>query len=157
MAATSPEEKDFTGQSFILPHMHDTYPLIDPLKQNLSGRRVFISGASKGIGKAMAIAYARAGASYIAIAARSDLATQKKEVEEAAKRANRQSIPTVLSLNVDVTDWKSVKSAAEKVEAEFGGLDILINNAGCLSEFVRIVDADPDLWWRDWEVNVKGN
>lgn len=157
--ATSPlilEEKDFTGQSFILPNFHDTYPFIDPLKQDLKGKRIFISGASKGIGRALAIAYARAGASHIAIAARSDLSVQKKEVEDAARNAPRDSTPIVLSLNVDVTDWKSVKRTAEKIEAEFGGLDILINNAGYLSEFVRIVDADPEKWWRDWEVNVKG-
>ena len=49
----------------------DTYPAIDPTKANLGGKAVFISGASKGFGKAIALSLAKAGASYIAIGARS--------------------------------------------------------------------------------------
>lgn len=50
-----------------------------------------------------------------------------------------------------------MESAAKDVSEIFDGrLDVLINNAGYLSEFAGIPDTDPDDWWRDWEVNVKG-
>ena len=45
---------------------NDTYPEIDPLRVNLRGKAVFVSGASKGMGRAMVLSFARAGASYIA-------------------------------------------------------------------------------------------
>ena len=52
---------------------NDTYPFIDPANKDLSGRSVLITGASKGIGRSTALSFARAGASNIAIAARSSL------------------------------------------------------------------------------------
>jgi FlaA1/EpsC-like NDP-sugar epimerase len=57
-------------RDFVTNH-HDTYPFIDPTKANLSGKSVLITGASKGIGKATAISFAKAGCPKIAIAARS--------------------------------------------------------------------------------------
>jgi NAD(P)-dependent dehydrogenase (short-subunit alcohol dehydrogenase family) len=58
---------------------------------------------------------------------------------------------------LDVTSRTSVEAAAKDVSKTFDGkLDILINNAGYLAGFAGIPDSDPDEWWRDWEVNVKG-
>jgi NAD(P)-dependent dehydrogenase (short-subunit alcohol dehydrogenase family) len=63
----------------------------------------------------------------------------------------------VLALPLDVTSRTSVESAFTTVSAAFSSrLDILINNAGYLSSFNGIPGTDPDEWWRDWEVNVKG-
>jgi NAD(P)-dependent dehydrogenase (short-subunit alcohol dehydrogenase family) len=60
-------------------------------------------------------------------------------------------------LKLDVTDRDEVDAAVKAVSAAFGGrLDVLVNNAGYLSAFAGIPDSDPDEWWRDWEVNVKG-
>jgi NAD(P)-dependent dehydrogenase (short-subunit alcohol dehydrogenase family) len=60
-------------------------------------------------------------------------------------------------LKLDVTDRNNVEGVAKEVAAAFDGrLDVLINNAGYLSKFVGVPDSDPDEWWRDWEVNVKG-
>lgn len=62
-----------------------------------------------------------------------------------------------MTIKLDVTKRASVESAAEKVSAAFDGkLDILINNAGYLSKFAGIAQTDPDEWWTDFEVNVKG-
>jgi NAD(P)-dependent dehydrogenase (short-subunit alcohol dehydrogenase family) len=122
----------------------------------LSGKHVFITGASKGVGKATAISYAKAGASGIALGARSDLSPIVQEVLEAANSAGH-SEPQILTLSLDVTNRESVDAAAKTVSKAFDGrLDILINNAGYLSGFSGIPDTDPDEWWRDWEVNVKG-
>jgi NAD(P)-dependent dehydrogenase (short-subunit alcohol dehydrogenase family) len=108
------------------------------------------------VGKATAISYARAGASGIAIAARSSLEDVSKEMLAAAAKAGRKE-PEIVTINLDVTDNKSVTAARDQVSKAFGDkLDILINNAGYLSTFHPIAETDPDEWWRDWEVNIKG-
>lgn len=128
----------------------DTYPEIDPLQANLSDKAVFISGASRGFGKAIAISYAKAGASYIAIAARSSLEDVAKEVKAAASDAGRKE-PNVLSLKLEVTDAKSVEDAFQNISQEFGRLDVVINNAGILGERAAIADSDPEIWWQTSE------
>jgi hypothetical protein len=68
--------------------MHTTpYPYISPSKQNLSGRAVFITGTSKGIGRATVLSFAVAGASYIAIGARSSLDSLVAELRNTANKA----------------------------------------------------------------------
>lgn len=147
----SSQGNDFT------PTIHnDTYDYIKPEQFNLEGRSVFITGASKGIGRDTSLGFARAGASNIAIGARSDMSSLAKEMKEAAKKAGRKE-PNVISIKLDVSDQKSVDDAAKQIEKEFGELDILINNAGYLEDFSKkIADSDPADWWRVWEVNIKG-
>jgi NAD(P)-dependent dehydrogenase (short-subunit alcohol dehydrogenase family) len=140
-----------------VPTIHsDTYPRIDPLKADLSGKTVLITGASKGIGRATALSFAKAGASGIAILARSDLTSLESEILEAAKEAGRPQAPKILRLKVDATDRKSVEKAAADFAAEFDSLDFLINNAGYLEEFHPLAESDPDEWWWTFEVNIKG-
>lgn len=116
---------------------------------------MFITGASKGIGKAVTLSFAKAGASFIAIGARSDLQSLEQAIQEAAASADRKP-PHVLLINLDVTSQKSVDDAAAKVEKAFGKLDILINNAGVIEPISPIVDSNPDAWWKTWTVNVRG-
>lgn len=137
-----------SGSDYYTHTVHnDTYPAISPLSADLSGQSVFIAGASRGIGKAIALSYARAGASQIAIGARSDLSAVVKEVEAAAVEAKRASSPKVLPLSLDVTSKESVGKAAEEVKGAFGKLDILINNAGILGKRAPVADADVDEWY----------
>ncbi|KAF5624785.1 oxidoreductase short chain dehydrogenase reductase family [Fusarium tjaetaba] len=144
-----------TLASYVSTH-NDTYPFIDPLKADLSGKSVLITGASKGIEKATAIRFAVAGCSKIILAARSDMADVEAAVKDAAKKANR-SQPLVHSIKLDITSEESVKAAAETTkEILDGGLDILINNAGCLEEWKSITESDPSEWWWTWEVTMKG-
>ncbi|KAL7902907.1 hypothetical protein HDV63DRAFT_362582 [Trichoderma sp. SZMC 28014] len=132
------------------------YPFIDPTKANLAGKSVLVTGASKGIGKATAIAFAAAGCSKIAIAARSALDEVTEAVKDAAANEDRPE-PVVLSLSMDVTSEESVKAAAESIADKFSGaLDVLICNAGYLEQWSPIAESQPDDWWRSWEVNVKG-
>lgn len=147
--------KDNFGASLMSQQHNDTYPLIDPTNADLSGKYVFISGVSKGIGKALAISYAQAGAAGIALGARSDLSSLENEVLDAAKKANRKE-PKILKLWLDVTALDSTQAAAKATECAFGKLDILINNAGYLASWAKMTEADPDEWWKTWEVNVKG-
>ncbi|KAF5720967.1 oxidoreductase short chain dehydrogenase reductase family [Fusarium mundagurra] len=144
-----------TLASYVSTHS-DTYPFIDPLKADLSGKSAFITGASKGIGKATAIRFAMAGCSKIILAARSDMAEVEASVIDAAKKANRPQ-PLVHSVKLDITSEESVKAAAETArEILDDSLDILINNAGYLEEWKPIAESDPSDWWWTWEVTMKG-
>ncbi|KAI0603156.1 hypothetical protein F4775DRAFT_532352 [Biscogniauxia sp. FL1348] len=142
--------------SFTKTTHHDTYPYISPGGLDYTGRSVFITGASKGIGRQTALSYAAAGCSNIAIGARSDLSGLEQEIKQVASKMGRK-VPKVVSMKLDVTVDDNVKAAAEMVTKEFGGvLDVLIANAGYLEQWIPLADSDASEWWRSWEVNVKG-
>lgn len=136
---------------------HDTYPFIDPSKaDDMRGKSVLVTGASKGIGLATAASFAAAGCAMIALAARSSLAAAEAAVKKAAAEADHPE-PKILLLNVDVTSVESVRAAAEEVDQAFGGrLDALINNAGYLPTWELVGESDPIEWWKTWEVNING-
>lgn len=120
----------------------DTYQTIAASKCNQRGRAVLITGASKGIGRASAISFAKAGASAIAVGARSSVDGTAAAVVDAAK-ASGHAIPQVLKLTLDVADAESVAKAALKTEQAFSRLDILVNNAGQMDKWLHIADTDP--------------
>ena len=132
---------------------HDTYPAIDPSKSNFAGKVVVVTGASKGIGKAIALAFAQANVSGLALLARSDLSAVKAACEAAQRPGQNIKI---LTIRADVTKTADVVAAAQKVKETFGRLDILINNAGYLEEVTLLGESEPIDWWRSFEVNVKG-
>lgn len=133
---------------------NDTYPEIDSSKANLSGKVVFIAGASRGLGQAQSVSFAKAGASKIAIGARGDLSATEKAMKAAAASAGKPE-PAILPLKFDVTDYKSVDEAAAQVKKNFGHVDIVINNAGIIGSSL-IADSNPDEWWRILQVNLGG-
>ena len=133
---------------------NDSYPAIDPSKSDFSGKAVFISGATRGLGRAMSISFAKAGASMLALAARSDVSETVQAVQEAAAQCGRPA-PKVLPIQLDVTDRAGVDAALQAVREQFGRLDILINNAGLLLGD-KITESDPDVWMRIWNVNLMG-
>ncbi|MDQ3991569.1 MAG: SDR family NAD(P)-dependent oxidoreductase, partial [Actinomycetota bacterium] len=94
---------------------------------DLTGRVALITGGSKGIGRAIAVAMAGAGAD-VAVAARGadDLDRVAKEVEALGRRA--------LAVPTDVTDVEQVRAMVEATTGEFGALDILVNVAGILRD-----------------------
>lgn len=145
------------GFNFTSTLRSDTYPAIDPNKLDLSGKHVFLSGASKGVGRAAAFSFVKAGVAAIAIAARSDLSALKQELEEAATDAGRKDIPYVKTILLDISDPQSIEQAAlETSNAFHGKLDILINNAGTMEEFKPTLQSEPDQWWHTWTVNIRG-
>lgn len=134
---------------------HTQYPAIDPsttLKGSAGGKVVLISGASSGIGRATAVAFAQAGARAVYILARSEEAL--KETTALVRQANPETA-CVYRL-CDVTDEAQVKAAVEDCVTRFGGIDAVDANAGYLGEWKKIGESDPESWWRTWEVNLRG-
>ncbi|KAL8824566.1 MAG: hypothetical protein Q9191_004969 [Dirinaria sp. TL-2023a] len=144
------------GQNFVPTNHHDTYPLISPLQSPLpSGFKVFITGASRGIGRATALSYAKAGASAIGIGARSNLSDLEQEIVKAAQDAGRKQVPKVLSVHLDVQEQGSVEKAAREVESQWGSVDVLVNNAGYMAKYEPMPESDPLEWWKTWEISTK--
>ncbi|KAK7985309.1 hypothetical protein PG996_005449 [Apiospora saccharicola] len=144
-------------QEFTKTRHNDIYEFISTKNNDLTGRSVFITGASKGIGREAALAFARAGCSKIAIGARSSLTDLASELEQAALDAGCPKAPQVLSLILDVQSEDSVKAAADAIAQKFGGtLDILINNAGYLEQWLPLAESNPMDWWLTFEINVRG-
>jgi len=152
----TPNPIEGPGDYDVTKQVHnDTYPAISPLSIPPLNKAVFVVGASKGIGFSIAKSFAQAGASHIAIGARSNLSTVKEAILKAAADANR-SAPQVLEVKIDVTSQKSTEDAAALVEKAFGKLDILLINAGILGSPALIAESDPEKWWETWNVNLRG-
>lgn len=134
---------------------HALYDSIDPkaaLAGSAAGKVVFISGASRGIGQATAVAFAMAGARAVYVTARSETALH--ETQALVRAANPE---TLCALNVcDVTIAAEVEAAVADCIARFGALDVADANAGYLGPWTKIGQSDPSGWWKNWEVNVKG-
>lgn len=134
---------------------HAVYPAIDPaaaLKGSASGKVVFLSGASQGIGQATAVAFARAGAAAVYITARSE-----QGLEQTRRRVIEANPGTKCAYSLcDVTDGQQVKAAITDCVRKFGAIDVADANAGYLDKWSKIGESDPESWWRAWEVNVKG-
>ncbi|KAF2099350.1 NAD-P-binding protein [Rhizodiscina lignyota] len=148
-------KRSLMGFDFTPTIHNDTYPFIDPRSQNMSGISVLVTGASRGIGRATCLSYARAGVSNIAVGARSSLDSLVEDINAAAKEAGKPE-PKVLPLTLDITDESSVEAARASVEKEFGRLDILYNNGGYLEPFLPVTESRTDEWWYTMTVNIKG-
>jgi len=134
---------------------HALYSSIDPegaLSGSAAGKTVFTSGASQGIGRATAVAFARAGASAVFVSARSSKGLA--ETRDLVLGANPDT--ACACFTCDVTDAAQVKAAVDDCVARFGGIDVADANAGCLGPWLPFAESDPVSWWRSWEVNIKG-
>ena len=122
---------------------------------SLKGKTLFITGASRGIGLAMALRAARDGAN-IAIAAKTDTPHPKLEgtihtAAEAIEKTGGRALPLV----VDVRDEEAVKAAIDTTAATFGGIDIVINNASAVAR-TSVADTDMKRYDLMQSINTRG-
>jgi 3-oxoacyl-[acyl-carrier protein] reductase len=140
----------------------------------LKGKVAVVTGASRGIGRADALALAEAGADVVItdILIESDeesrvmaqkygplsqvmQSTKVVYAEKTAKEIQAMGRRS-LAIKMDVTDREQVKEVFARVKEEFGSIDILVNNAGTLDHISQIEKQNDDLWERDLKVNLTG-
>lgn len=113
---------------------------------SMRGRRVLVTGASRGIGAAIARRFAELGAD-VALAARS-----VEAINGLAEELSALGVRAV-GLEADMSNRNSLDALMEKVAATFGGLDVLVNNAGVLPAASRAEKLD----WADWDATLQLN
>jgi len=116
---------------------------------SLGGKVALITGGSRGIGRASALAFADAGADVV-VASRK-LADLEKVAEEIRAKGRKS-----LAVASHVAKIEDSKSLVEKVKAEFGRIDILMNNAGTNPYYGPLMDAEEWAWDTTMNVNLKG-
>lgn len=116
---------------------------------NLTGKIAVVTGSSKGIGAAIALAFAKAGADVAVNYARDKEGAEEivKQIEEMGRRAK--------AYGADVSQADQVKDMFKAIEKDLGSVDILVNNAGVTKDalFIRMKEEDWD-WVMD--INLKG-
>jgi NAD(P)-dependent dehydrogenase (short-subunit alcohol dehydrogenase family) len=116
---------------------------------DLTGKIALVTGASRGIGEAVARAFARQGA-------RVALVSRKREDLEQVADAIRADGGEALVLPCHTGKATQVAEVVETVESTWGGLDILVNNAATNPHFGPLLSAEEGHWDKTFEVNVKG-
>jgi 3-oxoacyl-[acyl-carrier protein] reductase len=141
---------------------------------DLSGRVALVTGGSRGLGRADALALARAGADVViadllvesdesdeaaesvggfALVARSQGLVHTEETAESIRALGRRA----LALKCDVTDREQVAATVARAVEELGSVDILVNSAATLDHVGQFHDQSPELWERDLRVNLTGS
>jgi NAD(P)-dependent dehydrogenase (short-subunit alcohol dehydrogenase family) len=115
----------------------------------LKGKVAVVTGGGRGIGRAIALRYASEGAD-IAVAARS--ADMLEEVAGHIERVGRRALPVVM----DLRDRNQVSKLADTVVAQFGAVDVLVNNSGIAGPTSVLWEIEPDEWEETLRVNLTG-
>jgi NAD(P)-dependent dehydrogenase (short-subunit alcohol dehydrogenase family) len=116
---------------------------------DLKGRVAIVTGAGRGIGRALALEFARQGSSVVCCA------RTKADIEETAALI-RQEGGECLAVQTDVADKRQVNSMVDEALRQFGRVDILFNNAARIPVIDGLWEVDPDLWWDEVTVNLRG-
>jgi NAD(P)-dependent dehydrogenase (short-subunit alcohol dehydrogenase family) len=116
---------------------------------HLNGKVALITGASRGIGQAIAEAYALSGAKVV-------LASRKQPSLDAVAQSIRAQGGEALPIAAHTGDAQAIASLVEQVVATFGGIDILVNNAGTNPHFGPLLTAEESHWQKTLDVNLVG-
>jgi 3-hydroxy acid dehydrogenase / malonic semialdehyde reductase len=116
----------------------------------LNGSIVFITGASSGIGKACAFAFAREGARLLLAARRLSL------LEEIKPQLLESGAADVHNFALDVRDRSAVEGAIAALPADWQAIAVLVNNAGLSRGLEKLYDGNPDDWDEMIDTNIKG-
>jgi 3-oxoacyl-[acyl-carrier protein] reductase len=115
---------------------------------DLKNKNALITGAGKGIGKAIALALAKEGVNVILVS------RTQTDIDQLADEASNLGVKS-LALAADVSDINSINSAIEKALSKFKTIDILINSAG-IASFGKFMELEPAAWEKIIQVNLMG-
>ena len=118
-------------------------------KMDLGGKVAIVTGASKGIGEAIAMGLAEFGAKVV-------VSSRKQEAVEAVAARIRETGGDAAAVAAHVGDMDQARSLVDKAAARFGGVDIIVNNAATNPVFGGVIDCDSALFDKIMAVNVKG-
>ena len=119
-------------------------------QRQLEGRVALITGGGRGIGRAIALAYAAEGAK-LALAARTE--SELRDTAEAITTRHGTDVHTVIA---DVSSRQQVDNAVATTLERFGAIDVLVNNAGNLGPVGVLWENDPDEWEQTIAIHVLG-
>lgn len=134
------------------------YPRISPTNPSLScvDKTVVITGGGRGIGRAITKNFFLAGANVFIIGrSKASLKDTAAELSTISSANDSSSKVRVAYQAADVSDQDSVQSALSAAVKQFGGIDIVVNNAGYLDAHKVVAESDLSDYWRCYEVNVK--
>jgi NAD(P)-dependent dehydrogenase (short-subunit alcohol dehydrogenase family) len=117
---------------------------------DLTGKVAIVTGATKGIGRAMVEGLAHAGATVVVSSRKQDLCEQVAKEIEAATGSR------ALPLACHVGDWDAIPPFVDAVLAEFGRIDVLVNNAGITPSRLTVSTMEREVWRKIFNVNVEG-
>ena len=115
---------------------------------NTQRKTVLVTGSSRGIGRAIALAFGRAGYNIVLNASKST-----KQLAEVRALLEQEGVP-VLAVLADVSDYDACRDLFAQIEQRFGAVDVLVNNAG-ISHIGLFTDMSPDEWRRVLSVNLE--
>ncbi len=115
----------------------------------LENKVAIVTGASSGIGRNVALLFAKEGAKVVAAARSLDkLETLENEVKEGGYPGEIYSVPT------DISKDEDLKNLVDSALSKYNTIDVLVNNAGILDQYKSLENIDEDLWMKVFDVNV---
>jgi NAD(P)-dependent dehydrogenase (short-subunit alcohol dehydrogenase family) len=116
---------------------------------NVKDKVAIITGSGRGIGRALAIEFARNGSCVVCCA------RTEEDIQETASIIKREK-GRCLPIRTDVTDQRQIAGMVEETITQFGHIDILFNNAARIPVIDGLWEVDPDLWWEEVTVDLRG-
>jgi NAD(P)-dependent dehydrogenase (short-subunit alcohol dehydrogenase family) len=117
---------------------------------DLTGKVAIVTGATKGIGRAMVEGLAGAGATVVVSSRKQDLC------EQVAKEIDAATGARAFPLACHVGDWDAIPTFVDTVMSELGHIDVLVNNAGITPSLLTVSTMELGVWRKIFNVNVEG-
>jgi len=118
-------------------------------QKDLRSQVAFVTGGGRGIGRVIARQLAAAGAAVAVVARTPEQLEQTASLIESAGGS-------ASAWTADVTDERRINQVVVQIEQSLGPIDLLVNNAGRSKSSGPIWESEPDEWWRDVEINLRG-
>lgn len=115
----------------------------------LKGSVIIVTGAGSGVGRSLALEYARKGAGVVCCGRRAE---RLEETVDLIKAESGEALATAADITIPDQARKAVNTAVDA----FGRIDVLFNNAGSFRSIAGVFESDPQTWWDDVRVNLFG-